>query len=408
MLSTSALYAQDRIVRVGVYQNAPQVFIDDQGVAKGIYVDLLKEVALREGWEIEFVQGTFANGLEDVKNGDLDILTSIAATAARREFIDFSNETIVSVWGQLYVQSGFQPTNIFDMDLKRVAVMKSGILGERYGKLCDDFNIACKLVPMASYEDALQAVADREVDGAVVNSILGFSKETNFDVVRSSIVFSPFPLTVAVPKGQNQDLVEAIDGYLSAWRSDKSSFYYQTLDRWLGLKPEETETLPVWVIWVLAFVGGLGVITVMWNATLQKEIKRRRATEAELSLRTEELRGNESRLNLLLELSKAAPQLEEKEILKRSLDIAVEVTGSEVGYLHLVNDDQQSLTLSTWNDEAQKHCTAAFDSHYPISEAGIWAVSVRHGCAHMAFNVKMTIGVAVFFRLMLVVIMNHR
>ena len=116
MLSTSALYAQDRIVRVGVYQNAPQVFIDDQGVAKGIYVDLLKEVALREGWEIEFVQGTFASGLEDVKNGDLDILTSIAATTARREFIDFSNETIVSVWGQLYVQSGFQPTNIFDMD----------------------------------------------------------------------------------------------------------------------------------------------------------------------------------------------------------------------------------------------------------------------------------------------------
>ena len=376
-LSGTALHAQERVVRVGVYQNAPQVFIDDQGVAKGIYVDLLKEVATREGWTLEFVPGTFASGLEDVQTGDLDILTSIAATDARREFIDFSNETIVSVWAQLYVQPGFEPTNIFDMDNKKVAVMKSGILGERYTKLCDDFNIACKIVPKASYEDALQAVHNRTVDGAVVNSILGFSKEAEFNVARSSIVFSPFPLTVAVPKGQNQDLVVAIDGYMSVWRRDKSSVYYQTLDRWLGVKPQETETIPTWVVWALIVVGVLGVLTVGWNTALQKEVKRRRATEAELSLRTEELRGNETRLNMLLDLSKAAPHLDEKEILKRSLDIAVEVTGSEVGYLHLVNDDQQSLTLSTWNDAALKYCTAAFDSHYPVSEAGIWADSIR-------------------------------
>ncbi|MBF0471793.1 MAG: EAL domain-containing protein, partial [Gammaproteobacteria bacterium] len=48
-----------------------------------------------------------------------------------------------------------------------------------------------------------------------------------------------------------------------------------------------------------------------------------------------------------------------------------------VGYLHLVNDDQETLKLVTWNREAQKGCQAAFDDHYPISAAGIWADSFR-------------------------------
>ena len=83
------------------------------------------------------------------------------------------------------------------------------------------------------------------------------------------------------------------------------------------------------------------------------------------------------RLEMLLDLNREAPTLDEKELLRRSLDIAVSITNSEIGYLHLVNEDQQTLTLSTWNDAALKLCTAAFDTHYPIEQAGIWADAIR-------------------------------
>lgn len=88
-------------------------------------------------------------------------------------------------------------------------------------------------------------------------------------------------------------------------------------------------------------------------------------------------KANERRLTLLLDLNKDSPGLSEKQILERALDIAVDITASKVGYLHLLNDDQETLTLSTWNAETLRNCTSAHDDHYPLSKAGIWADSIR-------------------------------
>ena len=55
-------------LRVGVYQNSPKVaFID--GKAEGIFVDLLQGIARQEGWELEFVPGTWAEGLQRLAFG---------------------------------------------------------------------------------------------------------------------------------------------------------------------------------------------------------------------------------------------------------------------------------------------------------------------------------------------------
>jgi PAS domain S-box-containing protein len=86
---------------------------------------------------------------------------------------------------------------------------------------------------------------------------------------------------------------------------------------------------------------------------------------------------NSRRLNLLLDLNREASVLDEPELLKRSLDIAVSITNSRIGYLHIVNDDQRTLSLSTWNDAARALCTAEYDTHYPVDQAGIWADAIR-------------------------------
>jgi PAS domain S-box-containing protein len=83
------------------------------------------------------------------------------------------------------------------------------------------------------------------------------------------------------------------------------------------------------------------------------------------------------RLQLLLNLNREAATLDERELLKQSLDIAVIITNSKIGYLHLVNEDQKTLTLSTWNDTALELCTAAYETHYSIDKAGIWADAIR-------------------------------
>ncbi|MEW8438085.1 MAG: EAL domain-containing protein [Candidatus Thiodiazotropha taylori] len=86
---------------------------------------------------------------------------------------------------------------------------------------------------------------------------------------------------------------------------------------------------------------------------------------------------NESRLAAMLSLNQGAPRSTEKEIIQIALEHAVSLTVSEVGYLHFVNSDQESIELVTWSKQTLKHCNAAFDSHYPLSMAGVWADCVR-------------------------------
>ncbi len=59
-------------IRVGIFQNYPLVFIDDNGVPQGLYIDLLREIANDEGWDIQFVPGIWSEGLERLRSDVID------------------------------------------------------------------------------------------------------------------------------------------------------------------------------------------------------------------------------------------------------------------------------------------------------------------------------------------------
>ncbi|MBF0623087.1 MAG: PAS domain S-box protein [Magnetococcales bacterium] len=87
---------------------------------------------------------------------------------------------------------------------------------------------------------------------------------------------------------------------------------------------------------------------------------------------------NEQRLNLLLTLNQTALDLSEREICDQALDIAVELTSSEVGYLHMIEDDQNTISLLTWHERAKQECQTPQEQHqYPLEEAGLWADCIR-------------------------------
>lgn len=67
----------------------------------------------------------------------------------------------------------------------------------------------------------------------------------------------------------------------------------------------------------------------------------------------------------------------ERELLQKAVDGAVELTNSEIGYIHYVNADQNSIELCTWSRSTAQYCTATYDRHYDIEKAGIWADTAR-------------------------------
>ena len=92
------------------------------------------------------------------------------------------------------------------------------------------------------------------------------------------------------------------------------------------------------------------------------------------------------RAEALLELPRAAERLDERDFMQFGLEMAEELTGSRIGFIHFVHDDQQEIELVTWSRTTLAHyCRAAFDRHYPVDRAGIWADAVRQGKA-VVFN----------------------
>lgn len=91
---------------------------------------------------------------------------------------------------------------------------------------------------------------------------------------------------------------------------------------------------------------------------------------------TDRYRAKE-RTNALLQINAMGGQLPEVEFLRAGLELAEQLTASKIGFLHFVNEDQETLELVTWTTNALLGCTAAFDTHYPASQAGIWADSLH-------------------------------
>ncbi|MBK1716368.1 PAS domain S-box protein [Thiocystis violacea] len=72
-----------------------------------------------------------------------------------------------------------------------------------------------------------------------------------------------------------------------------------------------------------------------------------------------------------------------EEILRASIDEAVALTGSLVGFYHFLEPDQETLRLQTWSTRTMKEFCLAEGAglHYPLSKAGVWADCVRQGRA---------------------------
>ena len=64
--------------------------------------------------------------------------------------------------------------------------------------------------------------------------------------------------------------------------------------------------------------------------------------------------------------------------MQHGQELAEELTGSRIAFIHLVNEDQETIELVAWSRATLEHyCQAVFDSHYPVSQAGIWADALR-------------------------------
>lgn len=305
-VSTTAL-AAPRTVRVGVYENEPKVFIDTAGEPSGVFIELLEAIAEDEGWELEYVPGTWDEGLSRLSSGEIDLMPDVAYSPERERQYDFNSQRVAESWSYVYMANSSGVDGISDLEGMRIAVLSGSIQQGGIARITAGFGIDVTIVPADSLRGVFELTAAGDVDAAVANHFFGDYAASEYGLEKTPIVFGGSSLHYAVGQGRNGELLTAIDHHLTRWIDQPGSVYYTTIAHYTGDGGEARmlRTTLRWLVWAaFALLLAVGVIVFsQWQVNVrtrdlrsaQRELERHRDQLEELvSERTVQLeRANE-------------------------------------------------------------------------------------------------------------------
>ena len=277
-------------IRVGIYNNPPLSFLDEYKRPNGFLIDVLEQIADEQGWHIEYYLCEWEACLQALEAGEIDLLGPIAYSEERSQRFDFSAETLITNWGQVYVQSGETNISIVDFDDRWVALLEGDIHAEAFLSITQQFGIQPKVVYFDNYQGMLEALEKKEVFGAVVNHLFAVQFAQDYAVEKSAVIFNPIEVRFAAPKGRNGTLLASLDAQIAALKADKNSLYYQAMDTWMQTEYVETKP-PIGLFWVIGiFVFFVGLLLIV-NRFLRLQV----------SKQTAQLEGHRQELELIMD-----------------------------------------------------------------------------------------------------------
>ncbi|MHC5079079.1 MAG: PAS domain S-box protein [Planctomycetota bacterium] len=280
LLVMTASEARPQTVRVGVYENKPKVFTEPQGKASGIFIDIIRHIGAEEGWQLEFVPGTWSEGLKRLEGGEIDLMPDVAFSEKRAKIFDFNSVPVLSSWFHVYCHKEDIYESMLDLNGKRVVVLKGSIQEDVFRDLAHGFGLSCELVLVDDYKRSLELLDARKVDAVVLNRFYGKEHGADYEVKETSIMFYPSRLHYAAPKGRTE-ILQAVDRHMTALKADTRSEYYGILKRWF--KDEPPVVLPRYLVTIGLALIAISVLAVGGTLLLKWQVNRR----------TEELRRSE-------------------------------------------------------------------------------------------------------------------
>ncbi|HEX9173733.1 MAG TPA: EAL domain-containing protein [Telluria sp.] len=291
MLSPWAVGAvnQPQIVRVGIYANPPKIYLNDQGQADGILVDVLRKLAEEEGWQLEFVSCEWERCLRGLEQGELDLLPDVAWSEARSRTLDFHRTPALHSWSQVYRRANVPIVSMLDLRGKRVAVLGGSIQHAFFEEFARNFGVAPVIVPVTSVDEAFTLVERGQAEALVASNYAAAVHGLDPDVVETPLMFQPARLFFATGKGRNAPLLAAIDRRLEPWQRDPQSVYFEILEKW---RVHGTRTrIPAYVWWAAAALTGLLAIATLLAVLMRRQVRRK----------TGALRDSEQRMATILD-----------------------------------------------------------------------------------------------------------
>lgn len=283
-------FKDQRDVRVGLYENAPKIYTAANNQPAGLFVEILNEMAKKEGWHLHYSACQWSDCLDQLQRGELDLMPDVAFSPERNARFDFHHVSVASSWSQIYTRPQLKITSLAELAGKRVAVLDGGIQQSFFLQLMAGNGYEYQQIPVKDLDAGYNAVLTGDADAVITNSFFAARNGAKFQLQETPIVFLPSNLYYATGKGRNADLLEKIDSHLTSWRRDSDSIYFAALRRAMATPPQVL--LPSWVWWALGGTGFIIALLVSLSLLMRRIIEARTKALLETTHTLEQERAN--------------------------------------------------------------------------------------------------------------------
>jgi len=288
-------------IKVGLYENPPKIFTNGNGEPAGFFVDVLKTIADREQWKLQFIHCSWEECLTKLETGQIDLMPDVAYSKARDKRFDFHRVPVFSNWTLLYSRTPKTMQSILDLQGTSIAVIAGSIQYSVLKQRLEHFGVQAQFVELPGSRETLRSVADGDADAALINRLYGQQHAARFGLLPTHIVVESSPLYYAAAQGLHRDLLDAIDNQLAILKADQQSAYFKAMSRWV--EPLEKSQIPVWLLWTLEGMAALIVVLVITSFTLKHMVRKQ---TKQLLTKKQALEQSEAMFRTLFESSQDA------------------------------------------------------------------------------------------------------
>ncbi len=268
---------RDNVYKAGLPDVPGFIFRNVDGSPDGFPAEILANLAKDEGVKLEWVDGSWPELLDKLKNKEIDILPGTQITEERVEYLDFLSNTLYTMWSELYIRKEDKKDfNISALSGKKIGMVRDDNNGLGFQKYIKRFDVNYSLMYYKGHDELYDALEKGKIFAATGPRLLFREKLHKHGLVSSGMYFNPTDLNIAFAKGENVQLREAFDQRMELYKADGGSVYNKLyIEHGLAKVRQPEYDISEYLIYVLASFVFLGIVSLIFILVLKYQVNAR-------------------------------------------------------------------------------------------------------------------------------------